>query len=638
MPKIFQINKNQPDSQAMSPRAVIAILPFAFTEVSPIQVITQNEAKASASGDDPNKMKLRSPEPLIADPSEILAMTITDDKKSPIGTLSATLQPSVYNYLEACNPGDYIFAWICPNKTTAEDLMQQIRKGAACNAPKYGLKFFGKIYSCEETFQMDSGIKAVRYTLSAQSFDYYQTQVFNTPESLPFQQTPAAMIMYARNFFSNIVNGLTNSQNDEIFKNITFQAQDQVSYLHQAFMGAGTNAATETDGLFKAWDNMFAVPQIVGALFGKNEQNQNNPNPITFSDIMNIIIGVQTFQNDFSDDAVMGPDFTLQTAATTGQLFQPSSGTEHNIKGIRLINITPSMRGTIWQIIKEHSNPLVNEMYTTLRLAPDNNNIIVPTFICRQIPMSFNQPADDFSVTYFNDLPRFRIDKSNIMSYSLNKNNELRMNMFFVQPLVAADTGSQLSQDAINLANVGYQIDGQDARKHGLRPFISQVYENFTTDKVANKEELTNYSKFIRDINANLHLKLNGNLITWGITDFICIGENLQLGDDLLFHIERITHSYVIQGGLPIFRTAFDLSHGVAIDNKTLAPIGEKAQSSSSPDEVYTEFKPSFNVFSPSKSKSDSLAQVRGNSFSSKSVPSDSQEQPLALDKTNGEE
>lgn len=666
MPKIFEINKNQSDSQQMSPRAVIAILPFAFTEVTPIRVISQNDAKV-ATGDDPNLVALRNPEPVVVDPSEILSLTITEDKNSPVGTLSVLLQPSQYNYLEVCNPGDYIFAWICPDKTTSEDLIQHIRNLEACNDPKYGLKFFGKVYSAEETFQINSGVKIVRYTVTAQSFDYYQSQVFNTPEALPFENTPAGLIMYSRTFFANVVNGLTEAQNNEIFTNITFKAQDQVSYFHQCFMGAANgivNGSSDptTGGLFKALPNMFALPHAVGQLFGRDVQNQNSQAPLTFSDIMNVIIGVQNFddttavvtstQKNSSGDTVtitgpeqfvfgqeggIGPSNFIQgQVANAGKIYQPNNA-NYYIKGIRLINITASIRGTIWQILKEHSNPLINEMYTCLRLDP-KSDIIFPTFICRQIPMSFNLPGDDFPVTYFDDLPRFRIDKSNILAYSLNKNNELRMNMFFVQPLVSCDTGSQLEEDAINLANVGYQIDGQDARKHGIRLFSSQVYENFLTDKVADKDQLTSYSKFVRDINANLHLKLNGNLVTWGITDFICIGENLQLGDDLLFHIEKITHNYAIQSGLPVFRTSFDLSHGVAIDPTNLSTIGEKPKPSNSPDEVYSEFKPSFNVFSPIKGKSntDSLNQVRGNSFNNKSVPDTSQATVL-LDKTNGE-
>jgi hypothetical protein len=326
----------------------------------------------------------------------------------------------------------------------------------------------------------------------------------------------------------------------------------------------------------------------------------------------------------------MGPDFDETTAATSGKIFAPTDP-NFELKGKRLLNITPSMRGTIWQIIKECSNPLVNEMYTCLRMSPKDNNIL-PTFICRQIPMSYNAPANDFSVTYFDDLPRFRIDKSNIMSYSLNKNNQSRMNMFFIQPLNASDQGSQKLQSAFNLANLGYQIDGQDARKHGLRPFVAQVYENFTAADVATPDRIRKYGQFVRDINANLHLKLNGNLTTWGITDFICIGENLQIGDDLLFHIEKISHNYAIQGGNPIFRTSFELSHGVGLDPNSLTTKGQKAKSSNDPSEVYTEFKPDFNVFLPIKSAEDILSDVKGNSFYAKSIPDTAQDTLNLLD------
>ena len=652
MATIFEIGKNQPDSQRSSPRAVIAILPFVYTEVIPIRVITQNATKSSAKLDDA-KLALRNGESLIADPSEILSLTITEDKKSPIGTMSAVLQPSQYNYLEACNPGDYVFAWICPDVTTSNDLIGRIRQQLACNDPKYGLKFFGKIYSCEEIFQIDGGVKTVRYNVSAQSFDYYQSQIFNTPEAIPFDKTPDDLAMYSRTFFANIINGLTNAQNSQIFKDITYNAQDQVTYLHQAFMGAGTSTDTsDNNALFKSAPNMFAIPPTIGKLFGRGTQNQNASQPLTFSYILNILVGVFDYQDQTVSDVTVkdfsatfrggqtfasgdgiGPNFEQNVDINTGTVYQPTNE-NFFLKGRRQISISPSMRGSIWEILKEHSNPLINEMYTCLRADPKSNQIF-PTFICRQIPMSFNSPDESFSITYFDDIPRFRIDKSNILAYSLNKNNELRMNTFFIQPLNASIVGSQSDQEAMALANIGYQIDPQDARKHGLRPFISQVYENFSTDKIINKQYLTFYTKFIRDINANLHLKLNGSLVTWGITDFICIGENLQIGDDLLFHIEKITHSYSIQAGIPIFRTSFDLSHGLGLDPDTLSVKGEKPTDTDSED-VFTEFHPSYNVFTPTKSHTDSLAQVRGNSFNDKSIPDTAQE-TLSLDKTNGE-
>ena len=658
MAKIFEINKNQPDSQQMSSRAVIAILPFEYTEVIPIRVITQNNTLTTTIMDD-NKLKLRSGEPLIVDSSEILALNITEDKKSPIGTLSTTLQPSQYNYLEAANPGDYIFAWICKDTTTANDLIDRIRQQLKCNDPKYGLKFFGKIYSGEEVFQISQGVKTVRYNITAQSFDYYQTPIFNTPEAIPFAQTNEGNLMYQRNFFSELVNGITSDLNNQIFNKITFNTQDQVSYLHQAFMGSAQNSVPG-DALFKSLNNMFALPQVIGKLFGRDVQNQNSDARLTFSDVMNIIIGVQNFDDaggtsssEVSDsqatftgaqfnsgDEGMGPNFNKSVAALAGRIYQPDDKI-YKLKGYRLINITPSMQGTIWQILKEHSNPLVNEMYTCLRLDP-KENFIFPSFVCRQIPMSFNAPNDDFSVTYFDELPRFRIDESNILSYSFNKNNELRMNMFFVKPQGYTDIGMQQTtkeaQDALTLSNVGYQLDAQDAQKHGVRPFISNVYETFNAALVADQQRLAQYTQFLRDVNSNLHLKLNGNLQTWGISDFICIGENLQIGDDLLFHIERITHSYSINGGLPIFRTTFELSHGLALDSNTMSVRGSKnLPSTGSSDEVFTEFKPSYNIFLPTKSGNDPLAKVKGNSFYTKSVPDTSQE-TLSLDKTNGEE
>lgn len=652
MPLIYDIQPNMTDAQTASPRAVMAIFPFQYTEVLTAQAITQGQANdlLNAYSSDVTT-KLRTDEPVIVT-SDILSLSMTQNKSNPVGTLNAILASGIYNYLGVCNPGDYVMVWICPDIVTTNDLIQNIRQLQACNDIKYGLKFFGKIFSIDENFSIDgTGVKIVRYNLTANSFDQYMSQIFTNPFVSPDANNDPSKLLYANQFFSQTIGGITNGQNADLFTNIEFNAQYQVAYLHQALLGHVNLTAASSQAVLAALNNTFVIPQQIGQLFGMNIQNQNSQDPLSFMDITNVIIGVQTFGsgtipspfgntgnniNPATPD--FGPDFNLQGAADNsvmnnlGKMYWPQSQ-DNYLKGIRALNISPNMAGSNWQLVKEVSNSVINEMYTTLRLSPTGDSIF-PTFICRQLPFSLNKiqsngsissPSDGqgpdtgsatetFNVTMYGDLPRFKIQKEQIIAYTLNKNNQNRVNLFWLLPTAYTPGQQPIIQNAINLAVNGFSFDPSDTKRHGVRLFRNQIYEQYNLQTAAAQQKISKYSQLLQDINGNLHLKLNGTLVTWGIYDPICIGENLEIYDDdnktgILFHIEAINHSYQVLNGLPIFRTSFNLSYGLGLDENENVMQNENEDSADV-------FHPNYDFISQYVNGNDGLFEnVKGGRF-----------------------
>jgi len=582
--KNILLKANSGDMHFQSPRAIVAIFPYKQRKINPIGAVQNKDKISELNG----YLDLRS-EPVILT-SEILSLTVSTRKQGISHNLSAVLT-SGRNMLSLSCPGDYMMAWIVNDHTKFEDLITRIKTAKSTNDYDSGLKFFGKVYTIQEVFQVIGGIKELRYRLNGVGFDQYNAQIYFSPFLNLGEQGTVSNQLFIDHFFSNVNTEKRNFAS--ILAKERFNIHDQFIFWHKVLLGAGQGEVGGKDTPIRSVNGTFGLPKLIAQMFNRDIQLSSREFH-TYADLINVMIGVQKF--DQGGNGVLGPDFVLRdyVRSTDGRkygMYWEPSNESFKLAGKKLINITPSLNANIYSILQQHSNPLINEMYFCLRPEPSPLAPIVPTLVCRQIPFTttsefskstqgvvstINISQDNIPYTMYLDLPRFEINNSLVIGYEFGRSEALRTNCVTVRN----DVNLQFPEygtvvDTLAISGAGWVYDINDVKRNGLKFYqakIDQDYFNLADQQQENVRKLDTYNFLINDFMANMHLRLTGILRCVGITDPICIGENLEY-NDFVFHIEGIDHQYVVEqpSGLCSFFTTISLSHGVHKSGDLLA-------------------------------------------------------------------
>ena len=566
------IKKNAGDSNQYSPRAVIAVYPYKTREIFS-QLITASGQEADYG----DYLKLKYKTIIITD--DILSLNISTKKGGASHSLQAVLAPGDFNYLSVMAPGDYVCAWIVNDQSDLDFLISQLQNNESANSYNMGLKFFGKVFVIQESFKVNgNGLKTLRYNLTASGFNEYNSQIFYSPFLNDREGGTDANALFAKDFYSSLNIHIING------KNVTGQISDeqlschtQFIAMHKLLLGSGPGGNKDANPL-KTVNGAFGVPIELLKTFNKEGGASSQKTP-TFADLVNVIIGVQKYQEN--NHGVLGPDVQLSTSIITannvyGTYYEPKStgdDSKWHIKGKKPLSVSPTINGTIFSILEQLSNPMINETYVTLRPAPNKAAEIVPTLVCRQIPFSKDFSTDGFTVTNFLDLPRFEISNDIVTGYEISRAEALRNNCVMVQMDVRLEGAvgkpgqAQFNADVLAIKNGNWDYDANDVRRHGLRMIPAKIDQDYLNIGEGISTVIPNYTQYLTDIWTNMHLRFTGTIQTVGIQEPICIGENLQF-NDYVFHIEGVDHAYqVADTGLTIFRTTLTLTHGINSDN-----------------------------------------------------------------------
>jgi len=585
--KNIVLRANSSDAHYQNPRAIIAIFPYKQRAINSLGAIQNKDKINELNG----YLDLRS-EPVIIT-SEVLNLTVSTRKQGVSHNLSAVLT-SGRNFLSLACPGDYMMAWIVNNHTKAEDIISRIKTSKSVNDYDSGLKFFGKVYTIQEVFQVVGGIKELRYRLNGVGFDQYNSQIYFSPFLNLGEQGIVSNQLFTDAFFSSVNKDKRNFAS--VLAKERFSIHDQFIFWHKCLLGAGQGASGGKDTPIRSVNGTFGIPKLIAQLFSRDVQ-LNSREFHTYADLINVMIGVQKF--DQGGNGVLGPDFIIRDSvrATDGRkygMYWEPANEKFKLAGKKLINITPTLNANVYSILQQHSNPLLNEMYFCLRPEPSPLAPIVPTLVCRQIPFTtttefsksnqgvittINISQDNIPYTLYLDLPRFEIHNSLVLGYEIGRSEALRTNCVTVRN----DVNLQFPEysivvDTLAISAAGWVYDVNDVKRNGLKFYqakIDQDYFNLADQQQENVKKLDTYNFLISDFMANMHLRLTGALRCVGIVDPICIGENLEY-NDFVFHIEGVDHQYNIEQptGIASFFTSLFLSHGVhksgdlqAIDN-----------------------------------------------------------------------
>ena len=568
----IKVGFNTGDSVQQNARAIIAIFPYTNKKVK----LTNYKLIGVAPPEAPDFLTLRSTTPIIIT-NDILSLNISTAKQGLSHTLSSILAPHSYNYLSLCGPSDYIMAWIVNSDKDYKRVVENLSSNKPANDFHSGLKFFGQIQTIQENYRVaGTGQKIIRYNLNALGFQAYQSQVVYSPFITKADESDPNRIFFASDFFKKI-----GASYLDLIKN-NLSVQEQFIFFHKVLLGVGPGQVNNDQGLSETYNktakNAFNIPAEVAKALGQRDKSDKN-NLFTYADVISLIIGIQQYSGggDFTGAGgagSMGPD-VVSASSSDGTSIFVNSNSAYNLRGKRLVNMSPTMNATIIGILQEHSNSVINEIYATLRPRPIGDSEIVPTLVCRQIPFS-KKSNDKLKVTKFLDLPRFEIDHKSVVSYDISKSDALRLNTVLVtlQPVISSSNAAAVQTQ--NVLYGGWAVDVGDIRRNGQKSYQAVISDDaFTTsqeqngsNQVASQEDsvLKSYNDLLVDFLENQHLMYSGNIQTHGIQEPICVGENVQFGE-IVGHIEAVSHGYQVGGdGRVSFATSIDFSHGIHKD------------------------------------------------------------------------
>jgi hypothetical protein len=572
--------------------------------------------------------------------NDAISVTTSSSKGSFGKTAQVTLKSADDFYPSIVSNGDWCFIWMTDNMTDRQNVLESLAKiragqSAGNTLVRYdsGLKFAGRVTSCNSSDTVQAtGARTITQNISAQSFLEFASTVYNTGTIIKLEPTSVKAALNGPQSVEAVTQliqdvavqtQLTESLSSftkktaEAFKNLmnkqdpAYNSPDRVISLYYLLSMGIDKPQQYLPGVPANFNSGITIPSKVSAIF-------NKPSARKLWQLIDIHAGIQKFTSD-------------KTAWYKGFVPNLKSDQAENIKntGIPTKGYVPFKfelwsNMSLWSIFSKHLNPVVNEMFTSLRLNQEGNLNL--TLTIREKPFSTGlfssiganksyytgqtaiapkndnlsqTPGDEETPpelklngppskkdnkiyrTLYGEVPRWVINDSVVRSYSSSTNENDRINFVMVW---GRSTQAEMLNPKVNMDsfmsqqfhNGNYFLNPGDISRNGLRSSIMEShYDTYYSDRQA----VSNASTWARqnaDWLFNGHLKLNASLTVNGIQDAIAEGDNLEYRG-ILYHIEAISHSASVSAsGQKNWTTTLSLSNGVlasSLDNPDSLPL-----------------------------------------------------------------
>lgn len=533
MPYIKSIGQNSVDSHQTSPGYVLTCLRWS------------NRDTYNYVGEDP--LDVRQPLVIIND---ALQVNVSNTKKGLTTSMSATLKGGDLNYATTLNPGDFIFVNMLNWESDVWRVATKARNLEPINKHGDGFKGLFKIQTVRKVIKTSAnGVKSVTYAIHAAGFtEFTNVMMYNPAIVAAFREQGTNLYSTAiGEYYQNKLK--TNAGCQEIMKD-----------LFKILIGKSNK---DRSTKVKNYGNThFRVPKSLGKLLGRNVSYA--------TEMFNYIIGVWGSSKSglFSNLADgMNPSFDLDDGPNFYKTSNP-------LQGNKQVYVENWNNNQAWSILQNNSNSVMNEMYTTYRIGPDNT--VMPTVIVRQKPFTtphFRAPMG-FPVTRFFELPRWKISSNLLLEADIGKNEAARMNFVQVYTRALSDTQDQDMAQQIALGN--FQFDEGDIQRNGLRPYVVTSNFDFPISNGQKDEgkklRAKEWSEIVSDWIIDGHMKVSGSIKFIGIQDPISVGDNIEL-DGIVLHIESVAHTMTMIGDKKAFRTTIQVSYGMDVRSDRLRPV-----------------------------------------------------------------
>ena len=513
---------------------------------------------------DEKSMDVRKPLVVVNDATQV---SVQYSKNSPVPSFSCTLRAGDLNYLTAVHPGDFVIVNMVDWENKAMEIRNRALKTEPINKADDGFKGVFKIKDVRmDLITSPQGGKEYRFTITGKGFDEFNALLYFNPAIVKESETASP------EFF---MKAFGDAFNDIVQKQGKNNVEGLLKTIIRSAIGEGTKKIVkdvpETERPLPQ-DRLprYQMPPGLGVLLNRTA---NKSGVLRASDINSYYLGIWGSSISGKKNVLPKDGFNsfFSKDYNDGNFF----GTGIELAGTRQIAMQDFQNVQIWSVLKNYSNSVLNEMYTSYRLGKDG--FVYPTLIIRQKPFSTEhfgtskkyKSAIKAKHTKFLDLPRWKIDPLLVTSLSLGRSDEARIN--FVQVTTRSLSIDENFNQALQFAKGNYISDKKDIIRSGMKPYITSC--NF--DYPGGSEEYSGqkWADLVGDWVLEGHLKLSGTMQTVGIEDPICIGDNLEINDTVL-HIESIGHTMNISAdGAKTFRTNLSLSMGVSTKSTKDIPV-----------------------------------------------------------------
>lgn len=540
---VKEIRQNSVDSQQASPAYVLTFVRWS------------NRDTFNYTSGAPDSLDTRNPFVVVND---AIKVTTTDKKSSMTSTATIALKGGDINYATAVHPGDFVLVNMLNWPKDAMRVRGKALKRQPINKVGDGFKGLYKIQNVVENLSQnpDTGAKNLTYTITAASFTEFNNTIYYNPA------LAAAFSDKGTNLFQSLIgqyyqdNLKTNSEVQVIVKD-----------LFKILIG---KSLKDKDPKIRNFGNThFKVPTLLGKLIGRDDAKFAN-------EIYNYILGIWKDSRDISpSEQNLGLGFNPGIKQDSEGNFY-STGTL--LQGNKEVFIENWNNSTAWSIIKQNTNSVMNELFTSHRISPDN--YVLPTVIVRQKPFTTNHfesrtdgngKPDGYAVTKFLQLPRWKISPNLLLSKQTSKNEAARFNFVQVYTRSLSDVADQDMAQQIALKN--FVEDARDIQRNGLRPYVVTANFDFPTKDRNKRIRAREWARILSDWIIGGHLKESGTFVFQGIQDPIAVGDNIEF-DNIVYHIESITHDIsIMPSGKKKFRTTLQVTYGMDKRSSKDGPI-----------------------------------------------------------------
>jgi hypothetical protein len=531
------IEKNSEDSHQTSPAYVLTFTRWSVRD-------SKNYTTLDA-------MTVRNPLVVVND---AVTINVTSNKNSPQHNFSCTLKQGDLNYMTAIHPGDFVIVNMVNSETKAMEIRDRAIRKQPINKRDDGFKGLFKIADVRmQLATAPNGMKQYVVSVTGRAFDEFSNVLYFNPA-------------YSNRENNSFIDNNFKNWRDLILKKDQNNVQNLIKEAVKRTIGVGAKVLSKDAPLNQI--PVYKVPGIVCDLLNKKQEKDPH-----MSKINNYYLGLWSFTGSTPNSKAPFEKGFTNFFQSDGKEKDNWYKTNSPLSGTRQITLQDFSNVSVWSLIQDYSNPVINETYTCFRVAEDG--YVYPSFIARQKP--FNTPKykkNQYAMkhTQFLDMPRWKIDPDLIYQISLGRSDAARINFvqIFTRNLAINDSLNQATQ--IEIGN--FVEDKKDIERHGRKPFIKNCNYDYPLDGTDKPEYLgKKYANLVADWVMNGHLKMNGSISCAGIEKPICIGDNLEF-DRIVYHIESVQHQMTIApNGAKKFVTNMSLSMGISEKSSETVPV-----------------------------------------------------------------
>lgn len=440
--------------------------------------------------------------------STVSLVSVTTDKSKgdPVGSFNFTLAPT-RNWVATLTPGSW-----CAILMSNEPFDASSFKNAKPNQ----VKMFGRIETVRVNVSVDDD--ATRSTTFVVSGQDWGSIFRNLIYSDPVVQDPSDNTGVQSNaFYQQWVQNVFNDNNDTLISGVPNNLQTVLSILGGAFK------LPETGRLAKATHEI-TLPQELSTYFGFLDPEGNAISSLKFTDLLALIWGPLTDEDVYDNSDVK------QTGTSAINPF------------------TLQGQHTMWDVLQEHSNIALNEMFLEMFWSAPNKG---PQLLLynRIKPFSFtDDPAssniDTGMRSKFQYIPAHQLDDEAVVSVSAGTNWHDKYNFVEIRP----DTGEPSFFDVLtkpkNQVSQGTNSGSDIFDREGFRPIIFSIkalpYNQDSTTAAPDLDAINRWVNLVQEWYFESHRLLNGQVILHGSSEYIPVGDNIMFDAGLI----GVTHNY----------------------------------------------------------------------------------------------